>query len=150
GALFFADYSRNCIWVMPAGTGGLPNPAAVSAFVMPAAHPVDLEIGPGGDLYYVDIVGGAIHRIQYFAGNQPPLAVASADPTGGAAPLTVQFDGSGSSDPDPGDTLTYSWDLDGDGTFGDATSVNPSFTYSTPGTYDAVLRVTDDHGASTD
>ncbi len=26
GALFFADYSRNCIWVMKAGANGLPDP----------------------------------------------------------------------------------------------------------------------------
>ena len=35
--------------------------------------------------------------------------------------LTVNFDGSGSSDPDAGDTISYSWDLNGDGTFGDST-----------------------------
>ena len=32
--------------------------------------------------------------------NQPPTAVATATPTTGAAPLTVNFDGTGSSDPD--------------------------------------------------
>jgi hypothetical protein len=61
----------------------------------------------------------------------------------------VNFDGSGSSDPDAGDTISYSWDLNGDGTFGDSTVAKPSFTYSTPGTYKAVLKVTDSHGAST-
>jgi len=65
----------------------------------------------------------------------------------------VNFDGSGSSDPDLGNTISYSWDLNGDGTFGDSTVAKPSFTYSTPGTYNAVLKVTDnqagvgyDHG----
>jgi PKD repeat protein len=60
----------------------------------------------------------------------------------------VNFDGSGSSDPDPGNTITYSWDLNGDGTFGDATVAKPSYTYSTVGTYNAVLKVTDNNGAS--
>jgi PKD repeat protein len=82
--------------------------------------------------------------------NNPPTAVATAtSPTSGNAPLTVGFDGSGSSDPDAGDTITYSWDLNGDGTFGDSTAQKPSFTYTTAGTYNAVLRVTDNHGAST-
>jgi glucose/arabinose dehydrogenase/PKD repeat protein len=82
------------------------------------------------------------------AGNSPPTAVATASPTSGDAPLTVNFDGSGSSDPDVGDTISYSWDLNGDGTFGDSTVAKPSYTYTTAGTYSAVLKVTDNHGAS--
>ena len=70
-----------------------------------AANPVNLETGSGGDLVYVDFDGGTIGRIQYFSANQPPVAVATATPTTGAAPLTVRFDGTGSSDPDPGDTI---------------------------------------------
>jgi hypothetical protein len=61
----------------------------------------------------------------------------------------VQFDGSGSSDPNPGDTISYSWDLNGDGTYGDATVAKPSFTYTTAGTYAARLKVTDSGGLST-
>jgi PKD repeat protein len=74
--------------------------------------------------------------------------VATATPTSGPAPLTVQFNGSGSSDPD-GDALSYSWDLNGDGAYGDSTAANPSFTYTTAGTYSVRLRVTDVRGAST-
>ena len=81
--------------------------------------------------------------------NSPPVAVATASPTSGTAPLLVNFDGSGSSDPNPGDTISYSWDLNGDGTFGDSTVAKPSSTYAAPGTYNAVLKVTDSHGAST-
>ena len=35
-------------------------------------------------------------------------------------PLAVQFDGTGSTDPN-GDALAYAWDLDGDGAYDDAT-----------------------------
>jgi len=59
----------------------------------------------------------------------------------------VTFNGTGSSDPD-NDPITYSWDLDGNGTFGDATTAQTTFTYQTPGTYAAVLRVTDSHGVT--
>jgi PKD repeat protein len=150
GALFFGDHSRNCIWVMPRGGDGLPNRGAIQPFVVdPNSHPVDIEADPAsGDLFYANFDGGQIRRIQYLGANNPPIAVASANPTSGPAPLAVQFTGSGSSDPD-GDPLTYSWDLNGDGTYGDATAVNPNFTYSTAGTYTVTLKVTDSHGAST-
>ena len=147
-ALFFADYSRDCIWVMPKGADGKPAPGLIRTFVAGAANPVNLENGPGGDLFYVDFDGGTIRRITYTSANQPPVAVATATPTTGAAPLTVTFDGSGSSDPDPGDTLTYAWDLDGDGAFDDSTAAQPTYTYTTTGSYTASLRVTDSHGAS--
>ena len=125
GALFFADYSRNCIWVMFPGTGGVPNPATRQTFLAPAAGPVDLVVGPGGDLFYPDLSGGTVRRIRYLSSNNPPTAVATASPTSGPPPLAVNFDGRGSSDPDAGDTLTYEWDLDGDGQYDDSTSPTP-------------------------
>ena len=123
GALFFADYSRDCIWVMFPGGDGLPNPNNRATFRPAAANPVDLQVGPDGALYYADFDGGTIRRIA-FAGNQPPIAFATATPTNGPAPLTVNFDGSGSSDPEGG-PLSYAWDLDADGAFDDSTAVGP-------------------------
>jgi PKD repeat protein len=149
GALFFADYTRNCIWAMLKGSNGLPDPTKVELLVNPAPGPVDLQIGPNGDLFYPSLNDGTIHRIRYFAANRPPVASATASPTEGEAPLTVNFDGSGSSDPDPPDTITYSWDLNGDGTFGDSIAVKPVRTYSSAGNYNVRLRVTDSEGLST-
>ncbi len=146
GSLIFGDYVRGCIWVMFEGEGELPEPAKLERFVTGAANPVDLEIGPGGDLFYVDFGGGTVRRVQYFGGNRPPRAVARANPTYGPTPLTVSFDGTDSSD--PGDTLTYAWDLDGDEAFDDSTSPQPSYTYATAGNYDVQLKVTDSQGAS--
>jgi PKD repeat protein len=148
GALFFGDYSRNCIWVMSKGTNGLPDPSTVKTFVDNADNPfpVDLETDPiSRELFYVNI-SGSVHRISYSATNQPPVARATATPTSGPSPLTVHFDGSGSSDPN-GDALSYAWDLDGNGTFGDSTAVRPSRTYAA-GRYTVRLRVTDARGAS--
>jgi PKD repeat protein len=146
--LFFADYSRGCISFMPVGANGLPDPTRVQAFESSASEPVDLQIGPNGDLFYVDL-GGAIREIKYVGGNSPPTAIATASPTTGAAPLAVTFDGSASSDPDAGDTISYSWDLNGDGVYGDSTAAKPSYTYTTAGTYNVTLKVLDNHGAST-
>jgi glucose/arabinose dehydrogenase/PKD repeat protein len=147
-ALFFADYSRDCIWVMPKGADGKPAPGLVRTFVAGAANPVYLEKGPAGDLFYVDFDGGTIRRITYTSANQNPVAKATASPTTGPAPLTVTFDGSGSSDPDPEDPITYAWDLDGDGSFDDSTQARDTYTYTQTGSYTATLKVTDSHGAS--
>jgi glucose/arabinose dehydrogenase len=144
-ALFFADYSRDCIWAMLKGAGGHPAPGQIRTFAAAAANPVNLETGPGGDLFYVDFDGGTVRRISYTAANQAPIAVATATPTTGPAPLMVSFDGTGSSDPD-GHALTYAWDLDGDGAYDDATASRPSYTYTAEGSYAAKLRVTDPGG----
>jgi glucose/arabinose dehydrogenase len=149
GALFFADYSRNCIWTMlPSSPGGLPSPSSIITFGASAASPVDLAIGPGGELYYADL-GGTIRRVRYFPGNQPPTAAASATPTTGPVPLTVSFSSTGSTDPDPADQgkLTYAWDFTNDGTT-DSTAADSTFTYQAAGTYTAKLTVTDTLGAS--
>ena len=146
--LFFADHSRNCIWAMPVGANGLPSASKLQTFVAGAANPVALESGPGGDLYYVDYEGGKIHRVTYATANHAPVANIAANPTSGSAPLTVAFDGSGSTDSDPGETLSYTWDLDGNGTFGDAVLPTAQWTYPSNGAYTVTLRVTDSHGAS--
>jgi glucose/arabinose dehydrogenase len=147
-ALFFVDHSRNCMWVMTKGANGLPDPATVKVFENGASEPVDLQRGPGGDIFYVAHEGGEIHRITYTPGNTPPTAVANANPRSGGVPLTVQFDGSLSSDPDLGATLTYAWDLDGDAQFDDASVVSPVRIYTVPGQITAKLRVTDNLGAT--
>ena len=148
GALFFADYSRDCIWVMFEGGNGNLSLSNIQPFVEAAANPVDLEMGLDGNLYYVDFDGGTIRRIEYFNQNQPPIAVASANPMNGVTPLTVNFDGIASSVANTGDVITYAWDLDGDGGFDDSTLKQPTFVYSNPGTYTARLQVTDNHGSS--
>jgi len=147
GALFWADYTRQCIYTMHRGANGLPDPNNLTRFAG-QVFPVKLVTGPGGDLWWADIADGKIHRARYTAGNQPPTAVIGADRTSGSPGTTIHFDGRSSSDPDPADVITYSWDLDGDGSFGDSTSATPSFTYPNAGTYTVRLRVTDQLGAS--
>jgi PKD repeat protein len=74
--------------------------------------------------------------------NTPPTAGLAAAPLVGNAPLTVQFDGSASTDPD-GDVLSFAWDF-GDG--GQGSGVATSHTYASPGTFNAGLTVSDGRG----
>jgi PKD repeat protein len=76
--------------------------------------------------------------------NQPPVAVPSASPLSGEAPLPVQFNSTGSNDPD-GFIVSYAW-IFGDG--GTNSTPAPSHVYNTSGNYTAYLTVTDDDGAS--
>lgn len=71
--------------------------------------------------------------------NQPPLVIITADPRSGESPLTVNFDGSASTDPD-GDDLSFSWDF-GDGTRDTGALV--AHTYVNEGSYSATLTVSD-------
>ena len=134
--------------MMRAGAGGQPDPTKVAWFHQAAASPVELEIGPGGELWYVDLFGGAVHRIGYSSTNTPPDAAFSAAPTSGEPPLTVSFDAAASFDPDPGEELTYAWDLDGDGDLDDATGPTATMTYDTIGTRTVRLGVTDKAGVT--
>jgi glucose/arabinose dehydrogenase len=149
-ALFFADPVRGCIWVVYAGADGRPDPSTVSNFMWEGGvYPgVDLEIGPDGNLYYVKIFDatdevGKIHQISYEP--DAPFAEISASPRWGPLNLKVQFDGSASHDPN-GETLTYAWDLDGDGQFDDSTAAAPSFTYKTAKNVTVALQVKDQSG----
>ncbi len=64
-ALFLGDFARGCIVAVRAGPDGRPNYAAMEDVVVNAARPMDLEAGPGGDIYYLDYIGGAVHRIRW-------------------------------------------------------------------------------------
>jgi glucose/arabinose dehydrogenase len=147
GGLFFADYGRDCLWVMktPPG-GGLPSTSRIEAFAGLVATPVDVAVGPGGEVYYADL-GGTIRRIRYFPNDEPPVADIDAVPISGQAPLAVHFDAGNSYDPDPADEgrLTYEWDFTNDGTF-DATGVTADFTFPNISAYEVRLRVTDTLG----
>lgn len=113
-------------------------------------RPMDLEFGPDGAMYLIEWGTGfggnnddsGIYRIDYLAGDAAPVAVASANPTSGGVPLTVQFSSAGSNDPG-GQPITYSWNF-GDGT--SSTAANPSHVYNTAGNYNAVLTVSDPGG----
>ncbi|MES2788758.1 MAG: PKD domain-containing protein [Planctomycetota bacterium] len=87
------------------------------------------------------------------ASNVPPVANAGG-PYSVAEGGSLTLNGATSTDAD-GDTLTYSWDINGDGVFGDATGVNPTLTKAQlnalginngTATFNVKVRVDDGHG----
>ncbi|MGZ8745087.1 MAG: PQQ-dependent sugar dehydrogenase, partial [Nocardioides sp.] len=131
GSLFFSDFARACIWRLGKLPNGDPEPATVIPFVQNASTPVSLVPGPDGDLFYVDygIVdgvvtpqAGAIHRITYQ--DPAPVAAISANRISGPLRKTYRFSAVGTKDPHQS-PLTYSWDLDGNGSFETGTGSSP-------------------------
>lgn len=140
-------------------------------------RPIDMAFGKDGIMYMLEYgsVYGAdnddarLVKIEYNTGNRPPIARASiidsvavaraeakarltserAVPlireAAGSAPLRVLFGSRGTMDPDDDDMISYEWLFDGK-TVG-ATEANPVYTYTKPGVYQAILRVSDQHGA---
>jgi glucose/arabinose dehydrogenase len=62
-ALVFADYQLQCIYALPRGQNGLPDPAQIETLVSLTGPVSDLTTGPGGDLFYLDIGAGTAHRL---------------------------------------------------------------------------------------
>jgi PKD repeat protein len=116
-------------------------------------NPMDMRFGADGNYYLLTYGDGffninpdaAMERFEYVKGQRAPVAVLKATPTDGPAPLTVQFDGDESSDADPGDSIRFAWDFDGNGTV-DSIDPNPSHTYTATGVYTAKLTITDSSG----
>ena len=84
--------------------------------------------------------GGGIPTVP----NQSPTANFTANPTSGIAPLEVAFDASNSSDSD-GSITSYQWDFK-DGNTGTGETAN--HTFSSIGSYNVNLTVTDNDGAT--
>ncbi|MGH9910079.1 MAG: PKD domain-containing protein, partial [Nitrososphaerales archaeon] len=140
GSFFFGDYVAGFI-------KRLDSNGQVFDFLSPVNSPVDIKIGSEGSLYYLSIGSGTVHKVQYIVtGNSNPVAVATANPTTGVPPLLVTFNGSGSSDPDPGTVLSYSWNF-GDGSPAETGAV-VTHTYGTAGPYVSTLTVNDNNGGT--
>jgi PKD repeat protein len=110
-----------------------------SGFENPERRRLDMSprIGIGDD------VGGPGTGTSF---SQPPIAAFRFEPDPPDVSDNIQFDASGSTDPD-GTIATYEWDFDGDGTYElSQPTPTPSWTYGTPGDRNVTLRVTDGAG----
>ena len=142
GSYFFGDYTVGFVKRLTTDSQGT---IAVEDFLTDVITPVDLKVGPEGHLYYLSIGAGQVRSVQYTTeGNYDPIAVAVADQTSGLPPLAITFDGSRSTDPNPEDTLSYSWDF-GDGS-APVSGAQVSHVYEETGLYVATLTVSDGRG----
>jgi cytochrome c len=115
-----------------------------------------MEFAPNGDLYmlkygsswFAGAENSALVRVEYNAGNRPPMANLSIDKKAGQLPLKVNLDANKTKDAD-GDELSYAWEIkQKKKTIKQFKEVNPSFTFTKPGVYTVKLTVTDPLGAS--
>jgi glucose/arabinose dehydrogenase/PKD repeat protein len=120
---------------------------------------VAMAFGPYKDteaLYYAtfDGNGGSIRRVAYTPGAQPPVAdvktrgqnYGDADPN--TPGFQINFDASGTKDPNGDANLSYRWDFDGNGSVDKTTDApQTSHTYAERGKYAVALTVADGTGA---
>ncbi|WP_406248049.1 PQQ-dependent sugar dehydrogenase [Streptomyces anulatus] len=145
GRFFATEYGRK--WIKPVEVKADGSPGTIDTFPWTGTQVMDSAFGPDGALYVLDYGTGAnnqaLYRVEHLAGsNRSPVAKAAADRTSGPTPLAVSFSSAGSADPEGGN-LSYAWDF-GDGAT--STAANPSHTYTTAGTFNPTLTVTDPEG----
>jgi glucose/arabinose dehydrogenase len=159
GGLFFSDYvSGKVSYAMFDAGGSLISGYPKSFGELPEV--VDWQLAPNGDLVYVDIgfgvLGGdsvpSIREISAVTNQKPTAKIELSGLPYGKVPLEAEFTGNSSFDPDPGETetLSYNWDLDGDGEFDDSSAASPAVQEYTDGSKNVTvkLKVTDIHGKS--
>jgi hypothetical protein len=146
------------VWGYLGSTAGLAGAAAWTAYSGQANATLGVAVGASdvnGD-GTPDLLAGAHQYDQtyndggavfvYHGTNHPPVAEANGPytvPEGSS----VTLDGTASYDPDPGDTLTYAWDLDGDGVY-ETAGATPSFTgIDGPASHPVALQVCDQQAA---
>ncbi len=125
GAVFYGDYAIGWIRYLVFDEN-YETVISDNDFEPYAGTVVDMQQGPDGSLYYATIFPGGLHKIAPSGGNRAPVVQASADPTAGLPPLSVDFSSAGTYDPD-GDPLSYLWEF-GDGAT--STDPNPSHEYT--------------------
>ena len=116
---------------------------------------VAMDFGPhknGRALYYATFEDGGMIRRSAFTDS--PNAEVKVDPPHGDSreDLTINFDASGSKDPNGDTSLTYLWDFDSDGTVDETIPTTPtvSNTYPQRGAYTATLKVRNSAGNTSD
>ncbi|WP_304234001.1 PQQ-dependent sugar dehydrogenase [Jiulongibacter sediminis] len=159
GKLLIADFMRG--WIMSVTMDENSDYVSMERFLPKEnfSSLIDMAFGPDGDLYFLKYgtnwFGAAensgLFKIEYNAGNRPPVVKLQADRQNGALPLEVNFSSVGSFDPD-GDDIINHWKISLEGKevksrTGEMDEMNYQFTK--PGVYKVQLEVEDSHGVLT-
>jgi len=70
GAYFYGDYAQGFLRALRVDANQQLIPGSVADFATNVSAPVDIEMGPDGDLYYLSIETGTLYRLRY--GTPPP------------------------------------------------------------------------------
>lgn len=150
-SVFIMEWSRNRIFDVRTRPDGSILEITRFAPHLTFDRPLEMKFGPDGAMYLIEwgtefgssnSANSKLVKIQYTQGAATPTAVAGSDVNSGGLPLTVNFSSAGTLDPD-GQVLSYAWDFNGDGLI-DSTLPNPTYTFTTAGTYSVQLTVTDE------
>ncbi len=145
GDLFYVGYGSDIIYRARVSADGRSITSGPFSFVTGHNEPVDIEVGVDGALYFCTL-SGEVWRVQADgAGNFAPFASFTRTPASGPPPLSFTVDGSASYDHD-GSIASHSWTWD-DGTPA-GSGASAGHTYTTTGTREVTLTVTDSTGAT--
>jgi PKD repeat protein len=152
GKPLFYEWTRDYIKALTLGGGGRLADIEPVVSTIVTDNPIDLEFGPDGALYLLEYGDGfyqenpeaQLTRIDFVRGDYTPVPKVASNVSVGLAPLTVNFSSAGTADPD-GDRLAYAWDFNADGVV-DSAALNPTYTFTRNGVFDATLKVTDRTG----
>lgn len=127
-------------------TDGIYDATGITAshtFLLPRTYVVTLKVTDNDGLIGFDTVAITVTQEPNYA----PTAVATASVSTTFVGTKIDFDASGSSDPNYGDTLTYHWKWESGANY-DTIGMTVSHTFLLPGTYEVTLKVTDSKGLS--
>jgi PKD repeat protein len=141
GTVQFTDTSTGAptgwLWTFPGGaTSAARNPVAT---IPAGTSSVSLTVS--------NIAGSSAPMTLPVTVNGPPVVAFTITPNPSATNAPVTFNASSSTDPNS-DALTYSWDLNGDQVYGDATGPIQTKSFPAAGTYRIGVRVSDGHGGT--
>ncbi len=144
---FHADLGEG--WIKNIVFDSLNKPVSINDFASGITNIVCMAYNPANQSIYYVKYPDKVYKISYTPINNAPMAVAGADTIFGMEPLTVQFTGCNSTDPD-GDSLNYFWSF-GDGST--STLANPLHVFNSGNSFafkDTVVLVVSDSAANTD
>ncbi|MBC6993475.1 ThuA domain-containing protein [Neolewinella lacunae] len=154
GKLLAYEWMRGIIYAVKMDAEG--NLLSMDRF-MPSytfSNPMDMVFAANGDLFMLEYGTGwftqnddaRLVRISYNAGNRPPKVELIANTAGGSAPLALELNAGGTSDPD-NDELKFTWNISNDAGFKQHfTTEEAALTLTEKGVYKAELTVDDGNG----
>lgn len=157
--MFIFEWSRN--WIVAVKLDKDSNIESMERF-MPNEkfiRPIDLQFDRNGSLLVIEYgetwgvnPDAKLVRVDYQAGNRPPVAKIAEGPRAGKEPLTIAFSASESSDKDR-ESLNFTWSMvntaDATQRALIGTGETIEYTFKQPGVYNVELKATDPQGAST-